>query len=336
MKTLCGADRMLCTLLGAAAIMLILAVGAARASTTMPQENFKDLYTRNLRGLVDGVSPMGAAANSAQHGSKGQAGEGRCWPGFAPEKNENMSTCCWYGAQTCCKSSVAGYVLRAVTNQLEAVHKNGTNDKCYAAIADLLCLWCSPETAKFTEGDQYMTVAVCPSLCTKLWDSCHDQQDTFGIHPKALTARQLCTALLVEEEDKETSQGGVQVVIASASSTACYGGASLSVIENSNCLPHITSAGSSSDGPSGGSIAAMVLVPFLVIGITVVAVVVYFRARKRREGLVYLGAGGGGGGADEFSLSADAFGEEGGFLDEEGDVSEGTGSSGLLSDEDSK
>jgi hypothetical protein len=60
-----------------------------------------------------------------------------------------------------------------------------------------------------------MTVAVCPSLCTKLWDSCHDQQDTFGIHPKALTARQLCTALLVEEEDKETSQGGVQVVIAS-------------------------------------------------------------------------------------------------------------------------
>jgi hypothetical protein len=79
-----------------------------------------------------------------------------------------------------------------------------------------------------------------------------------------------------------------------------------------------------------------VLVPFLVIGITVVAVVVYFRARKRREGLVYLGAGGGGGGADEFSLSADAFGEEGGFLDEEGDVSEGTGSSGLLSDEDSK
>jgi hypothetical protein len=74
--------------LGAAAIMLILAVGAARASTTMPQENFKDLYTRNLRGLVDGVSPMGAAANSAQHGSnsKRQAGEGRCWPGFAPEK----------------------------------------------------------------------------------------------------------------------------------------------------------------------------------------------------------------------------------------------------------
>jgi hypothetical protein len=82
-----------------------------------------------------------------------------------------------------------------------------------------------------------------------------------------------------------------------------------------------------------------VLVPFLVIGITVVAVVVYFRVRQRREGLVYLGAGGGGGGgADEFSLSADAFGEEeeGGFLDEEGDISEGTGSSGLLSDEDNK
>lgn len=79
------------------------------------------------------------------------------------------------------------------------------------------------------------------------------------------------------------------------------------------------------------------LVPFLVIGITVVAVVVYFRVRQRREGLVYLGAGGGGG-ADEFSLSADAFGEEeeGGFLDEEGDISEGTGSSGLLSDEDNK
>jgi hypothetical protein len=81
-----------------------------------------------------------------------------------------------------------------------------------------------------------------------------------------------------------------------------------------------------------------VLVPFLVIGITAVAVVVYFRVRRRREGLVYLGAGGGGGGADEFSLSADAFGEEeeGGFLDEEGDISEGTGSSGLLSDEDNK
>jgi hypothetical protein len=42
--------------------------------------------------------------------------------------------------------------LLLVQQQLEAVHKNGTNDKCYAAVADLLCLWCSPDTSKFTEA----------------------------------------------------------------------------------------------------------------------------------------------------------------------------------------
>jgi len=307
------------------ATVLLIFVGAARAHDA---QNFKSLYAKNMKALVDDFHPIASAGHNKR-------AEGKCWPGFSPEKNDKLSTCCWYGAQTCCKSSVSGYVLRAVTQQLEAVHKNGTNDKCYAAVADLLCLWCSPDTSKFTEGDQYISISVCPSLCNKLWDACHDQQDKFGIHPKALTARQLCSALLIEEEDKEGPQGGVNVVIAPASSTACYSGAALSVVQNSNCLPHVT-ASSSSGGPSGGSIAAMVLVPFLVIGITAVAVVVYFRIRRRREGLIYLGAGGGGG-ADEFSLAADAFGEEeGGFLDEEGDISEGTGSSGLLSDEDNK
>jgi hypothetical protein len=65
-----------------------------------------------------------------------------------------------------------------------------------------------------TQGDQYISISVCPSLCNKLWDACQDQQDKFGIHPKALTARQLCSALLIEEEDKEGPQGGVNVVIA--------------------------------------------------------------------------------------------------------------------------
>jgi len=260
--------------------------------------------------------------------------DGKCYPGFNPEKNEEMSTCCWYSAQTCCKSNVAGLLLPAVTKQLEEVHKNGTNNKCYIAVADLLCLWCSPETAKFTEGEFMISVSICYSMCTKLWDACSDQQDAFGIKPKALTPRQLCTALLVEEEDKETPQGGVSVVIAQESSKDCYGGVPHSVVENSNCLPHISK--SVTTGPSGGAITAMVLVPFLVIGLTVVAVVLYFRMRKRREGQ----AGGLGGRRvedDGFSLPADAFGEEGGFLDEKGDINEGGASSdtgSLLSDED--
>lgn len=70
--------------------------------------------------------------------------------------------------------------------------------------------------------------------------------------------------------------------------------------------------------------------PFIIIGLTAVAVVAYFRVRKRREALYLSGNG------DEFSLPADSFGEEGGFLDEEGDFSEGSGGNTLLDDEDSR
>jgi hypothetical protein len=77
---------------------------------------------------------------------------------------------------------------------------------------------CAVCAVSVTQGDQYISISVCPSLCNKLWDACHDQQDKFGIHPKALTARQLCSALLIEEEDKEGPQGGVNVVIAPGAS----------------------------------------------------------------------------------------------------------------------
>jgi len=77
-----------------------------------------------------------------------------------------------------------------------------------------VCAVCACGVRCITQGDQYISISVCPSLCNKLWDACQDQQDKFGIHPKALTARQLCSALLIEEEDKEGPQGGVNVVIA--------------------------------------------------------------------------------------------------------------------------
>jgi len=35
--------------------------------------------------------------------------------------------------------------------QLGLIHKNGTSDKCYIALADLLCLWCSANTAQYIE-----------------------------------------------------------------------------------------------------------------------------------------------------------------------------------------
>jgi len=72
------------------------------------------------------------------------------------------------------------------------------------------------------------------------------------------------------------------------------------------------------------------VVPFLVIGLTIVAVVVYFRMVKSREIMALGGPGGG----DEFSLPADAFGEEEGvLLDEDSEGS--SGGRGLLGEEES-
>jgi len=251
-----------------------------------------------------------------------------CWPGFSPEENGRMSTCCWYSAATCCKSSVAGHILPVVTQILEQAHKNGTRDSCYLALADLICLWCNPQTASFAQGNRYVSLTICPRMCAKLWDSCKDQQKYFGIDPPALTWRQLCTALLVEEEEEDSPEGGVQVSIASEDGNDCFGGVtSLALVQNSGCVPHVTSQQTSSySAPSAGAIAAMVLVPLTTITLTSAAVVAYFRARKRRETAYYQSG-------DRFTMSSDAFGEEGGFLEEEGDLSEGSGGRSLL-DED--
>jgi len=269
------------------------------------------------------------SSSSTEPTSLGQRYASGCWPGFSPENNDQMSTCCWYGKQTCCSPMIAGHILPVVKEQLGLIHKNGTSDKCYIALADLLCLWCSANTAQYIEGDRTITISLCVSVCQKLWDSCHDQQKKLGISPEALTPRQLCAAIAYREEDDDTPEGSVYVTIAPDDSTRCYGGVSLSVVENSGCLPDVSSTGSSL-GPSGGAVAAMIVVPFLVIGLTIVAVVVYFRMVKSREIMALGGPGGG----DEFSLPADAFGEEEGvLLDEDSEGS--SGGRGLLGEEES-
>jgi hypothetical protein len=61
-------------LLGAAAVLLIF-VGAARAH----DENFKGLYAKNMKALVDDFHPIASAGHNKRE-------EGKCWPGFSPEK----------------------------------------------------------------------------------------------------------------------------------------------------------------------------------------------------------------------------------------------------------
>jgi len=143
-------------------------------------------------------------------------------------------------------------------------------------------------------------------MCTKLWDSCKDQQQTFGITTLALTPRQFCAALLVEEEGEENSEQGVSVVIADKS-TECYGGVpQLSAVANGNCLAHYTASAGSL--VSSGTLVAMVLVPVLAILLTAASVTAYFVYQKRKQ-RQELDRG--------FSISSDAFGDSVEFLEDD-------------------
>jgi len=207
---------------------------------------------------------------------------GTCWPfSFSPEQNNKLGTCCWYSSSSCCTSRYAGSIIPAIQRQLDRVWKNGTRGDCYTAIADLLCLWCHPQTASFLQGSlQHPELHICSSTCLKLWNACKDQQETFGIKPPAGTSRQFCAALLVEEEEEEnTAETGVSVIF-SSNNEHCFAGLSIGDVAASGCTGAKTSGGGGS--MPKGLIVAMIVIPLLGVIAIAAAIALFAYYHKRR------------------------------------------------------
>jgi len=285
------------------------AISGPTSAAVKEAKDFRSVYQKTVSSLVGRQFTSDQTIDNKNYADDVKRQTSSCWPGFPATPNKDLRTCCWYGAESCCTPTFAEQILPVVEQQLDAVYKNGTKDKCYLAIADLLCLWCHPNTASFIEGSsRHLTLVICPSMCVKLWDACKDQQATFGITTPALTPRQFCAQLLIEEEGKENDQQGVSVVIAGDKATECYGGApSLATVENGDCLAHY-SRSLTATIVSNGAVVAMVLVPIILILLTAAGVTAYFVYQKKKERYE----------ADRgFSIPSDAFGDTTGFLDDD-------------------
>jgi len=239
-------------------------------------DSFRNQASRHLEQNVARLGAIGAAGMSERDG-------GSCWPyDFESEQNVKLGTCCWYGSKSCCTARFAPSIIPAIERQLKKVKENGTHSACYLAVADLLCLWCHPSTKEFVQGSiQRPELHICLSTCEKLWDSCKDQQTTFGISPPASTPRQFCAALLVEEETEDDgNEGGVNVII-SQNNKACYAGVPLGEVEASGCSGDRKVTVVSKSMPTG-LVVAMIVVPLLGVLAVAVAIGIFVWQHKKK------------------------------------------------------
>ncbi len=137
-----------------------------------------------------------------------------------------MDQCCWYKESTCCDATVGNrFVLPKVREELRTVagivsprmlfrflssHRRScvfAGGDCFLAIADFLCLACSPTIGNYVQvriersfwvhdadraarvtqkvDDIEYTLQLCGSFCDQLWSACSSEKNISQLFPTA-------------------------------------------------------------------------------------------------------------------------------------------------------
>jgi len=207
-----------------------------------------------------------------------------CFPFKSPEVQNHLQTCCWYDSSTCCTPDVAAVVVPYLMGNLTQLQQEiGLGDQCYFAIADLVCMICSPNTTRFITRSPISSqfqLHLCDSLCDKIFSACIPDLAKIPGMPTTITDGEAFCAELF----KDAKQSG-SIVFDPKVEESCYDGVPLEQVEEAYCLPGQTKP--EKTGLSTGAIAAIV-VPVvcgvLVLIVSVAAVVGgYMYWKKKRD-----------------------------------------------------
>lgn len=204
-----------------------------------------------------------------------------CFPYKNPEVKNHLDTCCWYNENTCCNQQVAGVVIPYIKGNLSKLQEEiGLGDECYFAVADLVCMICSPNTADFitTKLGTYQ-IHLCDSLCTKIFNACQKDLSKIPNMPSTVKdGEEFC-----EELFKDAKQKG-NIIFDPKVDNTCYDGVPLEQVEGGYCLPGQKKPEENGKGLSNGAIVGIVIAVFVSVLALVLIVggIGYYYYHKKR------------------------------------------------------
>jgi hypothetical protein len=164
---------------------------------------------------------------------RGERSSGGCFPGYPEVAMTHLNTCCWYDSSSCCTPATAPVIMPYVLGNLTVLGKTGISPSCYAALASVLCLSCSPNTQSFiSTGTGGIQIRLCNSLCNAMFSACKADiisGKISNVPTTTNTGADFCQSL---------TQNDQRIIVASNS---CFAGVPIPVVALSQCLPPMAS-----------------------------------------------------------------------------------------------
>jgi len=239
----------------------------------------KPLFGGSLQSSLSHVTPSYFEKRDA---------DGKCWPGFAPEKDQLLDTCCWYNDETCCSESVASQIIPQFQKDLKTIYSElGAKTQCYAALASFVCFLCAPNTASFIKGTPTTTVTInlCSEYCDAMYYACKNDLGKLFPDPTVITSgNTFCEQAFASDPDTN----GQSIIFDTNLDADCFQGYDLDEVENSGCLPGVKPPSHKKSQQYAKVIGALAaVIALLVIGIGgIIGVLIYKHIQKKKRGEV--------------------------------------------------